>query len=93
MKRVLYSPGFGAGIGSEWISTPRCDDPVLVELYDLGATQAEVEQAFPDEYWSGWVNVTHRDVPEGSWWRIHEYDGSESIIVVTSLEEAGFVQA
>jgi hypothetical protein len=93
MKRVLYSPGFGAGIGHDWIDSPRCDDPVLVALYDRRASRDEVEQAFPDEYWGGWDNVTHRDVPEGSWWRIHEYDGSESIIVVNSLEEAGFVQA
>jgi hypothetical protein len=47
MTRVLFSPGFGAGIGPDWNDAPSCDDPVLVGLYDRGASKVEVEEAFP----------------------------------------------
>jgi hypothetical protein len=90
--RVLYSPGFGAGIGPAWTDV-RSDDPVLVALYDRGATKEEVQDVFPNDFWHGWKTVKHTDVPEGSWWLIKEYDGSEGVVVVLSLEDAGFTQA
>jgi hypothetical protein len=93
MTRVLYSQGFGAGIGPDWNESPSCDDPVLVALYDSGATQAEVEDVFPDAYWGGWKNVLHRDVPKGSWWRIEEFDGSERVEVIDNLEKSYYTQA
>jgi hypothetical protein len=93
MTRVLFSRGFGAGIGPDWNDAPRCDDPVLVTLYNRGATKEEVEEAFPEAYWGGWGNVTHIDVPEGSWWRIEEYDGSEHVEVIDHLEKSSYTQA
>ena len=89
--RVIYSPSFGGGLTFE--ESFSADDPRLVELYNKGASFHEAQDVFPTLYPSAWSNLRHKDVPKGSWWKINEYDGAESVDVITSLDDSGFKQA
>lgn len=86
---VLISPGYGAG----W-STGANDehrefalyDPGLVELALAKATQEKVEEYIkgklePQSYFytDGWEDIEVAWLKPGTWFRVHEYDGSESI--------------
>tara|TARA_R110002153_G_C12899707_1_gene452024 strand:+ start:112 stop:399 length:288 start_codon:yes stop_codon:yes gene_type:complete len=89
--RVIYSPSFGGGLTFE--ESFSADDPRLVELYNKGASFHEAQDVFPTLYSGAWSNLRHKDVPKGSWWKINEYDGAESVDVITSLDDSGFKQA
>lgn len=93
MTRVVVSPGYGAGL-STWTSIPA-DDAELVAIVQLPLEQrkAAFKARWPDEYAGGVADAVVQDVPYGSWWKITEYDGSESLHVVTSLEDAGYTVA
>lgn len=87
---VLFSSGFGSG-WSSW-SYPTSDDikermlfnPSLVnailsdESYERILEIAEKE--FPGQYYGGLWNIAIEWVPEGTLFRIHEYDGNENVI-------------
>lgn len=83
---VLFSPGYGAGWYS-WENDPRLlFDPQLVAAVEAGdntALSARAEQIKPDIYLGGAKQLTIRWVPVGARFRVHEYDGSEGIILET----------
>lgn len=82
---VLVSPGFGAG----WFSWHGIEallfDPAVVELVESGADSSVIEQyceeLYGDEpYFGGAGDLIVEWVPVGSRFRVHEYDGSESLV-------------
>ena len=82
---VLVSPGFGAG-WSTWDHGNYGDelifDPVLAAYIDEGKmdeAKTYVTMRFPEAYDGGVEDLVVRWVPVGTAFRIHEYDGSESI--------------
>ena len=91
---VLISRGFGAG----W-STWNCDalayDKRVVEKWLDGATSGEmkayvVSLGYPSPYMGGYNDLQLEFIPRGTVFRIHEYDGSESI---ETLEDMGMIVA
>ena len=84
---VIYSPGFGAGWYS-WNNVHYGDelifDPVLAAYIDEGKldeAKTYVTMRFPDAYDGGVKDLVVHWVPVGTAFRIHEYDGNESIEV------------
>ena len=81
---VLYSPGFGAGWYSWNLEHPELlFDPGLADLVDTGAEDdkinAYVSLKWPDIYTGGAEDLRIEWVPIGTEFRIHEYDGAESV--------------
>ena len=88
---VLVSPGFGAG-WSTWDHTYGEDlifDPVLAAYIDEGKmdeAKTYVTMRFPEAYDGGVEYLVVHWVPVGTAFRIHEYDGSESIEVKDKMD-------
>lgn len=89
---VLVSPGFGAG-WSTWGAGERgLFSPELVAVLERPDHTAEdleevaVAVVGPDCYLGGLHDLRIMWVPVGTQFRIHEYDGSESL-VLSSAEE------
>lgn len=81
---VLVSHGFGAGWFTWNIGIPEClTDPAIVRLVLDGAPTERIEAAaeanWPKGYWGGASGLQVHWVPEGSQYRISEYDGAEGI--------------
>lgn len=87
---VLYSPGYGAG-WSTWadfeLAQKLIFDPEIVawvengkegEYPDLETKYGVLMDGFHD---GGSIDLKIRWVPIGTKFRIHEYDGSESVIL------------
>ena len=81
---VLVSPGFGAG-WSSWNPLVRelMFDPVIVAMVEDG-TNAETiaaycEAKYSDGYFGGASDLIVEWVPVGTQFRVHEYDGSETL--------------
>ena len=94
---VLVSPGFGAG-WSSWVAREFREqllfDPAVVELVESGADSSAIEQYCEgrygsDLYYGGADDLIVQWVPVGARFRIHEYDGSESLVLES--EEEWFV--
>lgn len=98
MKKVIYSPGFGAG-WSTWNDEEKRNflalDPVLAEMAEAGATSDEAEAYIKkslgldnDDYicMLGWEGIKTLEIPSGTLFMINEYDGSESIQLQTGDE-------
>lgn len=85
---VLYSPGYGAG-WSTWADKGLCErllfDPVVVDWVEAGKVGEVPTDHFNDEYLytGGADDLTIRWVPVGTQFRIHEYDGSESVVLIS----------
>ena len=88
---VLVSPGFGAG----WFSWHGIEallfDPAVVELVESGAEASVIEQYCEDRhgsdpYFGGAGDLIVEWVPVGARFRIHEYDGSESLVLESEEE-------
>lgn len=91
---VLISPGYGAG----WSSWGNDDlryfmlfDPGLVGLALASADADDVEaylsqKGIETPYLGGWGSIKVQWVPVGTTFRVHEYDGFETLIP-TSEEE------
>jgi hypothetical protein len=80
---VIFSPGFGAGWYTWNLKTPELVfDPMLVEMI-LNNKKDEfhtyVAMRYPDVYVSGFDDLAVSWIPVGTKFRIHEYDGNESI--------------
>ena len=86
---VLVSPGFGAG-WSTWAYSGEEDnrdfmlfDPTLVTMVERGdsveAIESYVTGLYPHTYCGGADGLTIFWLPVGTAFRIHEYDGSESV--------------
>lgn len=81
---VVYSPGFGSG-WSTWTTGLSPLDPVIAMLVHEGRTSEITEElmtqlGFPDAYLGSNVeDLVIEWVTPGAVFRIHEYDGSESV--------------
>ena len=88
---VLVSPGFGAG-WSTWADKGLCErllfDPVVVAWVEGGKVGEVPTDHFNDEYLytGGAEDLAIRWVPVGTQFRIHEYDGSESVVLISEEE-------
>ena len=87
---VLFSPGFGAGWSSwnpdfrrEMTFDPWIVDLLLNESYNQDEKHQRIEAhcnlKYPGAYLGGVGGLQVAWVPEGTLFRIEEYDGSESI--------------
>lgn len=80
---VLYSPGFGAGWYTWNQTVPQIlFDPAIVKLiekekFDELATYVSLK--YPDIYTGGMKDLKVAWIPEGTLFRVEDYDGSESI--------------
>ena len=87
---VLYSPGFGAGI-STWSGSNRealTFDKELVELVLKGDKKGAFylfKSKYPEEYAGGLKDAEIEWVPQGTAFRIKEYDGSESVEIIKEI--------
>jgi hypothetical protein len=83
MVAVLYSPGFGAGWYTWNYEYPEIlFDPAIVkfvekEKFDELATYVELK--YPEIYTGGMEDLKVEWIPEGTLFKVNEYDGSESI--------------
>ena len=81
---VLISPDFGAG-WSTWNSEipELLFDPVVVGMVEDGTDgdtiAAYCEAKYPDGYFGGADDLIVEWVPVGTQFRVHEYDGSETL--------------
>ena len=86
---VLVSPGYGAG-WSTWAYSGDEDcndfmlfDPTLVDMIENCASTEEIEAyvtaKYPDGYYGGADGLTIEWLPVGTQFRVHEYDGSETL--------------
>jgi hypothetical protein len=86
---VIYSPGFGAGWYTWNYEYPEMIfDPVIVGYLESDSREeisTYVAMRYPDAYVGGLDDLTIGWVPEGSDFRIHEYDGNESIEIKDEL--------
>ena len=79
---VLYSPGYGAGWYSWHDVEALIYDPRVVHYVETGEKElitSYVEAVYPDVYCGGVDDLQIEWVPEGTRFRINEYDGSESL--------------
>lgn len=87
---VLYSPGFGAGWSTWNREYPQLVfDPAIVKYVEKDAKEKLAEYMalkYPDAYTGGMDDLTVAWIPEGTAFRITEYDGSESIEVMTEVD-------
>ncbi len=80
---VLYSPGFGAGWYTWNQTVPQIlFDPAIVkfvekEKFDELATYVALK--YPDIYTGGMKDLKVAWIPEGTLFRVDDYDGNESI--------------
>jgi hypothetical protein len=81
---VLYSPEHGAGWYSWHGVKELLFDPSIVawlESKETDKIKSYVTLRYPGKYFGGLDNLTIKWVPVGSVFRIHEYDGNESVIL------------
>ena len=93
---VLVSPGFGAG-WSTWAYSGEEDnrdfmlfDSTLVTMVERGdsveAIEAYVTAKHPDTYCGGAGDLKVQWLPVGTAFRIHEYDGAESVEIRDDID-------
>ena len=84
---VLYSPGYGAG-WSSWNSKEMLFDPETVLWVEGGKIgDCPYGKKHPDVYMGGAENLKIEWLPEGTAFEIIEYDGHESVRVITGLQD------
>jgi hypothetical protein len=80
---VLYSPGFGAGWYTWNYDTPEIlFDPAIVKFVEnkkWAELDTYVTLKYPEIYKGGMTDLEVEWIPEGTWFKVNEYDGSESI--------------
>jgi len=82
---VLFSPGFGAG----WYSWHGVEqllfDPRVVELLEQGRRDEIADYCAgvygEDHYYGGAEDLIVAWIPVGVKFRVHEYDGAESLVL------------
>lgn len=85
---VLYSPGFGAG-WSTWnreYGEVLIFDPMLVKYVEeanFDALKTYAAMRYPDAYTGGLEDLKIRWIEEGLLFRIDEYDGNESVEILS----------
>lgn len=89
---VIVSPGYGLGFYTYGAPVEAIFDPVLVELVEnekYGDAANYIENTYPSAYIGGAV-LQVRWIPEGTKFRIDEYDGAENIVL---LDETNYITA
>lgn len=86
--KVLISPGYGAG-WSTWECPEMAFDERLIRAFECGISEEDmqalcVECGYTDmfgkaPFMGGFEDLEVVEVPSGTVFRIHEYDGFESI--------------
>jgi len=81
---VLVSPGFGAGWSSWNHNIPELlFDPVIVGMVEDGTNSETIDvycrAKYSDGYFGGSEDLIVEWVPVGTQFRVHEYDGSETL--------------
>jgi hypothetical protein len=80
---VLYSPGFGAGWYTWNYDTPEIlFDPAIVKFVEnkkWAELDTYVTLKYPEIYKGGMTDLEVEWIPEGTLFKVNEYDGSESI--------------
>ena len=80
---VIYSPEFGAGWSTWNRKYPEIlFDPAIVEFIEKEQDEeleVYVTLRYPGIYDGGMVGLKIEWIPEGSFFRVNEHDGSESI--------------
>ena len=80
---VLVSYGYGAGF-STWEGEKFAFEPTVVNMLLEGKASDEIQEyldaTYPDSYWGGVEGLEIVWVPEGTKFRITEYDGAESVV-------------
>jgi len=80
---VLYSPGFGAGWYTWNQESPEIlFDPAIVRFVEqekFDELETYVTLKYPDIYKGGMKDLQVAWIPEGTMFKVNEYDGSESI--------------
>lgn len=85
---VIISPGFGSG----WYSWHNIEellfDPKVVDMIERGAAFEEITlycdktyEHTRQKFWGGTEDLEIVWIPEGSIFRISEYDGSERLVL------------
>lgn len=88
MVAVLVSRGYGAG----WVTWESVSpfSPELVEAIEAGKTGDDLvgvaAKLYPEAYHGGAADLTVQWVPQGSLFRITEYDGAESLEVRDTMD-------
>jgi hypothetical protein len=84
---VLVSRGYGAG-WSTWGSV-SVFEPELVEAVERGEKPEVLleiaDRLYPDEYNGGAEDLTVVWLPQGTAFRINEYDGAESLEIMEAV--------
>lgn len=85
---VIYSPGFGAGWSTWNHEYPDCDTNAELAqcILDGGDREAVAKKHYPEAYFGGLGQAKVEWLPEGTNYRIDEYDGSESIEVAHDVK-------
>lgn len=83
--KVLISPGYGAG-WSTWEDNGLATDVRIIDAFERGISKEEMHKlcadlGYGDVYMGGFINLTIVEIPAGELFRIHEYDGYESIVI------------
>ena len=85
MVAVLYSPDYGSGWYTWNLTMPELlFDPAIVKLVEeekFDELQTYVELKYPNIYKGGMMELQVAWIPEGSLFRVNEYDGDETIEV------------
>ena len=86
--KVLISPKFGAG-WSTWNDPMMALDERLIRAFECGISEEDMaelclECGYDDgygckPYMGGFDDLIVVEVPSGTWFKIKEYDGSESL--------------
>lgn len=86
--KVLYSPGYGAGFYTWGAPVEAIFDPKLIKLIEnenIGEAILYVEETYPKTFTGGVEDLKVALIPEGSKFIIDEYDGSEGIQLLDSI--------
>ncbi len=92
--KVLISPGYGAG-WSTWECKELATDARLIDAFEHCISKEKMHElcadlGYGDVYMGGFDQLRVVDVPVGTIFRVHEYDGYESIEV---FDESGWLRA
>lgn len=88
---VLVSPGFGAG-WSTWADAELRErllfehnvvNFLLEDPEDRERVLAYMTLTYPDAYTGGLEDLRVEWVPQGEQFRVHEYDGAESLVLLS----------
>ena len=92
---VIVSPAYGAGwstwtLGGRDIQDFMLFDSTLVDMIERGALAEEIEtyvtSMYPGTYCGGADDLTIQWLPVGTAFRIHEYDGYETVEIRDDIQ-------